>query len=118
MSSIIKACGFTRGSREDKQKALKVLLECMADLKSTKYFIPTPLLYRTSLNAVKALVVDDSKRRPISATIFETCCRNGQLDGTVLEALENAQPDLYAKLPGEIPSKWKNNVAKVKTYSR
>jgi len=111
IASIIKACGFTRGSSEDKQKALRVLLECMAELKSTKYIIPTPLTYRALLNAGSALVADNSKRRSISATIFETCCRNGQLDGTVLEALENVQPELYSKLPGSIPSKWKRNVA-------
>jgi len=115
MCSIIKACGYTRGDREDKQKALKVLLECMAELKTAKYIIPTPLTYRSLLNAAKALVGDDAKRRAISATIFETCCRNGQLDATVLEALEKVQPELYVKLPGDIPSKWKRNVAQVRS---
>eukprot|EP00578_Thalassiosira_sp_NH16_P021234 CAMPEP_0181096192 /NCGR_PEP_ID=MMETSP1071-20121207/10903_1 /TAXON_ID=35127 /ORGANISM="Thalassiosira sp., Strain NH16" /LENGTH=479 /DNA_ID=CAMNT_0023178587 /DNA_START=77 /DNA_END=1516 /DNA_ORIENTATION=+ len=105
MTSIIKACGYTRGSREDKQKALKVLLGCMSELKQ-----PAPISYRVSLNAVKALVADDLRRRPICATIFEACCRSGHLDETVLEALKNAQPELYMKLPGEIPSKWKQNV--------
>jgi hypothetical protein len=113
MTSIVKACGYTRGSREDKQKALRVLLECMGELKSTSFILPTPLTYRSLLNATKALVDDDSKRRPISATIFETCCKNGQLDMTVLEALEKAQPELYRKLPpGDIPSKWSRNVIK------
>jgi len=111
MTSIIKACGYTRGGREDKQRALKVLLECMAELKSTEYINPSPLFYRSSLNALKALVVDDARRRSISATIFETCCRNGQLDKTVLVALENVQPELYEKLPREIPSKWERNVS-------
>ena len=111
MTSIVKACGYTRGSREDKQKALRVLLECMGELKSTSFILPTPLTYRSLLNATRALVDDDSKRRPISATIFETCCKNGQLDTTVLEALEKAQPELYMKLPpGDIPSKWSRNV--------
>jgi len=113
ITSIIKACGYTRGGREKKQKALLVLLECLAELKAPKYIIPTPITYRSLLNAAKALVADDAKRQPIAATIFEACCRNGQLDKTVLEALQNTQPELYMKLPGEIPSKWKRNVAKV-----
>lgn len=112
MTSIIKACGYTHGGREDKQKALRVLLECMGELKSTNVILSTPLTYRSLLNATRALVDDDSKRRPISATIFETCCRNGQLDTTVLEALESAQPELYAKLPSDIPPKWNRNVVK------
>lgn len=112
MTSIIKACGFTQGRKEDKHKALIVLLECMGELKSTNIISPTPLTYRSLLNATRALVDDDARRRPISATIFETCCRNGQLDTTVLEALEKTQPELYLKLPENIPSKWKQNVRK------
>lgn len=110
MTTIIKACGYTRGGKDDKQRALRVLLECMAELKTNNYIVPTSLTYRTLLNATRALVVDDAKRRPISATIFETCCRNGLVDKTVLEALENAQPELYVKLPGNIPAVWKKNV--------
>jgi hypothetical protein len=116
MTSIIKACGYTQGGGADKHKALRVLLECMGELKSATIISPTPLTYRTLLNATRALVDDDSRRRPISATIFETCCKNGQLDKTVLEALEKSQPDLYVKLPGDIPPKWKRNV--VKGYQR
>merc|ERR1712238_83586 len=115
MTSIIKACGYTRGSVEDKHQAFRVLLECMAELKSSTYIIPTPLTYRTLLNAGSALVADDSKRRQLSATIFETCCRNGQLDKTVLEALAKVQPELYSKLPGDIPSRWKRNVVQVQS---
>ncbi|KAL7439506.1 hypothetical protein ACHAXH_005333, partial [Discostella pseudostelligera] len=114
MTTIIKACGYTRGGKEDKQKALRVLLECMAELKTTNCIIPTSLTYRTLLNATRALVADDTKRRPISATIFETCCRNGLVDKTVLEALENAQPELYVKLPGNIPAAWKKNAERGK----
>jgi hypothetical protein len=110
MTSIIKACGYTQGGGADKLKALRVLLECMGELKSTSIISPTPLTYRTLLNATRALVDDDSRRRPISATIFETCCKNGHLDKTVLEALEKSQPDLYVKLPGDIPPKWMRNV--------
>jgi hypothetical protein len=112
MTSIVKACGYTQGGREDKHKALRVLLECMGELKSTNIISPTPLTYRSLLNATRALVDDDARRRPISATIFETCCRNGQLDRTVLKALEKTQPDLYAKLPGDIPPMWMRNVIK------
>ena len=88
MTSIIKACGFTQGGREDKHKALRVLIECMGEFKSTHMIRHTPLTYQSLLNATRALVGDDAKRRPILATIFETCCRNGQLDSTVLGALE------------------------------
>merc|ERR1712003_580212 len=103
MSSIIKACGYTRGNNKDKENALRVLLECMMELKTANYITSTSLIYRTSLNAVSALVADDSKRRPVSATIFEQCCRNGHLDETVLASLEKVQPDLYSNLPDKIP---------------
>ena len=120
ITSIIKACGYTWGGREDKQRALKVLLECMAHLQSEKYPGPSCLTYRSLLNAAKALVADDAKRRPIAANIFEACCRAGQLDRAVLEALENVQPELYDRLPGaaDIPSRWKRNVAKPKQSAR
>jgi len=111
ITSVIKACGYTRGSKEDKQKALMILLECMAEMKSTKYLSPTSITYRSLLNAARALVADDARRHPISQTIFETCCRNGQLDTTVLEALQKVQPELYVKLPTDIPSKWKRNIS-------
>ena len=92
--------------------ALKVLLELMAELKTLDYIQTNPLTYKVLLNATKALLPDDSKRRPLSATIFEACCKNGQLDQTVLEALQNAQPELYSKLPGTLPPQWKSNVAR------
>jgi len=83
----------------------------MAEMKSTKYLSPTSITYRSLLNAARALVADDARRHPISQTIFETCCRNGQLDTTVLEALQKVQPELYVKLPTDIPSKWKRNIS-------
>ena len=82
----------------------------MVEMKSAKYLNPNSLTYRLLLNATKALVADDNKRRPISANIFETCCRKGQVDKTVLEALANAQPELHVKLPPSIPAEWKLNV--------
>ena len=108
--SIVGACGYTRGGRTEKQMALKVLLELMAELKSLNHIQTNPVTYKVLLKATKALLPDDSKRRPLSATIFEACCKQGQLDETVLEALQNAQPELYAKLPGTLPPKWKSNV--------
>lgn len=115
IGSIIKACGYTRGSEETKQRALKVLLQCMKELKTNKDLDASPMIYRVLLNAVKALVADDSKRRPITGTIFETACRDGKVDSSVLMALENAQPELYLKLPHEaqekiIPSGWSRNI--------
>lgn len=83
----------------------------MAELRKAKYISPTPLTYRVLLNAAKNVEADDAKRRAISATIFETCCRKGHVDGTVLAALENVQPELYVKLPDAIPPKWKQNAA-------
>ena len=97
-------CGFCDAH---KHKALRVLLECMGELKSMNMIRPAPLTYRSLLNAIRALVDDDAKRRPFLATIFETCCRNGQLDSTGPGALEKTQPELFAKLPGNIPPKWK-----------
>ena len=119
MTSIIKACGYTKGGRDDKQRALRILLECMSELKSGQIIKPAESritkrynsnVWAAILNATYALVADDSRRRPISATIFETCCRKGQVDKTVLEALANAQPELHVKLPPSIPAEWKLNV--------
>ena len=120
MTSIIKACGYTKGGRDDKQRALRILLECMSELKSGQIIKPAESritkrynsnVWAAILNAAHALVADDSRRRPISATIFETCCRNGQFDSSVLEALEKVQPELYRKLPADIPTKWRRNVS-------
>lgn len=86
----------------------------MKELKTNKDLDATPMIYRVLLNAVKALVADDSKRRPIAGTIFETACREGKVDSSVLVALEQAQPELYLRLPREaqekiIPSSWSRN---------
>ena len=118
MTSIIKACGYTRGSRENRDKALKILLQCMAELKREKVINPTSLTFRTSLNAAKALVTDDATRRPIAAAIFEACCRQGQVDDTVVNVLHAVQPDLYERLPAEIPLRWKSNVDERRKESR
>ena len=90
----------------------------MKELKTNKDLEATPMTYRVLLNAVKALVADDSKRRPITGAIFETACRDGKVDSSVLMALENAQPELYLKLPHEaqakmIPTGWSRNITKV-----
>ena len=90
----------------------------MAEVKREKVINTNPLTFRTSLNAAKALVMDNDKRRPIAAAIFETCCRHGQIDDSVLKMLQDMQPDLYKLLPAEIPLRWKQNVETRKKASR
>ncbi len=98
------------------------MVECMSEMKTVDYISPTTVTYRTLLSAVGNVVENEAKRRPLSATIFQRCCRDGQLDKTVLETLQRVQPELYLKLPfvnergsvreGDIPSNWTCNVAK------
>lgn len=82
------------------------------------------MTFSTMLNAVKYIVPDDETRRPISSSIFQLCCRDGQLDNSVLDTLQRVQPELYANLPvgvqrrlfgmeeTGVPSKWTRNVNK------
>jgi len=121
MTSIILACGHTNRNRTARANSLNVLVECLSEIKNKGYITPTPITFRTLLDAVKHIVPEDEKRQPLSSSIFQLCCREGQLDRSVLEALEKTQPDLYAKLPKAvqsgsnvdgIPSKWTRNVHK------
>jgi hypothetical protein len=100
---------------------LRVLIDCISEIKEKDYITTTPITFRTILDALKHCVPDDTTRRPLSSSIFHMCCSDGQLDNSVLEALERVQPELYAKLPSGvrsgseglaegIPPKWTRNV--------
>jgi len=125
MTSIIFACGRTNPNKIARVNSLKVLVACLAEIKNQNYCTPNSITFRTLLDGAKHIVPDDEARRPLSSSIFQMCCRNGQLDKSVLEALENAQPELYAKLPKgvkagldgksdspRIPSEWTRNASK------
>lgn len=115
MTSVIFTCGQTNSNRIARSDSLKVLVECLTEIKDQEYITPSPITFRSLLDAIKHIVPDDEIRRPLSSSIFQLCCRHGQLDESVLEAFERTQPELYAKLPtGEtgIPSKWTRNAQK------
>ena len=120
MSTLIKCCGFAQGGEHAKKKGLKVLLQCFSDVTSNKSIGQSPTTFYSLLTSLSRLVSDDAKRRPIAAAIFESCVKAGQLNGSVLSALSECQPDLYDKLPfvqvngtykiEDIPSKWRRNL--------
>ena len=119
MATLIKCCGFAQGGENSKKKGLQVLLQCFKDVTSSKH-IGSPSTYYSLLTSLSRLVTDDARRRPISASIFEACVKAGQLNGSVLSALSDCQPELYVKLPfvtngkyrnEDIPSEWRRNVA-------
>jgi hypothetical protein len=120
VTSIISACGYSNPNRVARANALKVLIECISEIKNQKYITPSPVTFRTLLDAIKHIVPEDETRRPLSSSVFQLCCRHGQLDTSVLEALQRVQPELYEKLPlgvqtraiEEIPLEWTRNVRK------
>ena len=121
ITSIIATCGNSNPNQIARSNSLKVLIECINEIKSQRYIIPSPITFRTMLDAVKHVIPDDETRRPLTSSIFQLCCREGQLDKSVLEAFQNVQPELYAKLPmevqsgsleGGIASKWTRNASK------
>ncbi|KAL7488348.1 hypothetical protein ACHAW6_013913 [Cyclotella cf. meneghiniana] len=124
ITSIIFTCGHSTSNQIARTNALKVLIECISEIRSNDCITPSSMTFSTMLNAVKYIVPADETRRPISSSIFQLCCRDGQLDNSVLDTLQRVQPELYANLPvgvqqrlfeleeHGIPSKWTRNVNK------
>ncbi|KAL3785965.1 hypothetical protein HJC23_005674 [Cyclotella cryptica] len=123
ITSIIATCGHSASSKVARTNALKVLIECISEIKSNDYITTSPTTFSTLLKAIKFNVPDDDTRRPLASSIFQLCCREGQLDNSVLDALQRVQPELYAQLPVRvqersfgmetgIPPKWMRNVRK------
>ena len=119
MSTLIKCCGFAQGGENAKQKGLKVLLQCFSEVTSKKNIGQSPPVFYALLTSLSRLVSDDARRRPIAASIFEACVKAGQMNGSVLNALSECQPELYVKLPfvvngryrnEDIPSEWRKNL--------
>ncbi len=118
MSTLIKCCGFAQGEKA-KKNGLEVLLRCFSEVTSSKHIGQSPSTFYSLLTSLRKLVGDDARRRSISAVIFEACVKAGQLNGSVLNALGECQPELYVKLPfvnngkyrnEDIPSEWRKNV--------
>ncbi len=118
MSTLIKCCGFAQGEKA-KKEGLKVLLQCFSEVTSSKHIGQSPSTFYSLLTSLPKLVGDDARRRPLSAAIFEACVKAGQLNGSVLNALGECQPELYVKLPfvnngryrnEDIPSEWRKNL--------
>ena len=118
MTTLIKCCGFAQGEKS-KKKGLKVLLQCFSEVTSSKNIGQSPSTFYALLTSLSRLVGDDARRRPVSAAIFEACVKAGQLNGSVLNALSECQPELYVKLPfvvngryrnEDIPTEWRKNI--------
>lgn len=113
-------CGRKHQNQVARASSLKVLLECINEIKGQQYINPSPITFRALLNAVKEIIPDHETRRPLSSSIFQLCCREGHLDETVLKAFQEVQPELYAKLPMEVQSgsfdgvasKWTRNIGR------
>lgn len=119
MSTLTKCCGFAGGGEHAKKKALQVLLQIFSDVTSSKHIGQSPSTFYSLLTSASRLVEDDARRRPLAAAIFEACVKAGQLNVSVLNALNECQPELYAKLPfvsngkcriDDIPADWRRNV--------
>jgi hypothetical protein len=76
-----------------------VLLQCFSDVTSSNHIGQSPSTFYSLLTSLSRLVGDDARRRPLSAAIFEACVKSGQINGSVLNALSECQPELYVKLP-------------------
>lgn len=124
---MIKCCGFAQGD-QSKKKGLKVLLQCFSEVTSSKHVGQSPSPFYALLTSLSKLMGDDAKRRPVAASIFQACVHAGQLNGSVLSALSECQPELYAKLPfvqsngkyrnEDIPSEWRKNLPQINRGNR
>ncbi|KAL7472006.1 hypothetical protein ACHAXS_012324, partial [Conticribra weissflogii] len=61
LTSIINVCGYPTKSPAGKKSSLKVLLECMLELQTSKFINPDSMTMCTLLNALKFSVENDAQ---------------------------------------------------------
>jgi len=121
LTSIINVCGYPTKSPAGKKTSLKVLLECMLELQTSKFINPDSKTICTLLNALKYTVENDAQLYRIGAAVFELSCKKGLTDELVLNTLKDSYPKLYQKLPfydgatghlemNQMPSEWSRHV--------
>mmetsp|Transcript_14593 Transcript_14593/g.20624 ORF Transcript_14593/g.20624 Transcript_14593/m.20624 type:complete len:138 (+) Transcript_14593:1-414(+) len=114
-SAVLNACAYTRGNKRDQDNAIKIALMVMAELQS-KNEKASHITFRTLLLVFAKQVPDEKERSRLSSVAFERCCREGQVDESVIGTLRMNMPSLYEKLPRnsqgalDIPAAWSKNV--------
>jgi Pentatricopeptide repeat domain len=120
-TAVINSCAFpsVRDSRT-RRKAFDTAIFTLKELQGSRYGQPNQVTYGTFIRACSNLLHDDyTMRRVIIKSVFEQCCKDGQVGQMVLNYVPK---DLYGELldgyavprkkisMDDVPLEWKRNI--------
>jgi len=113
-NSVILACAVSKGSSEDKKKAMKIAFQTFRKIKVTEGYQPDEFAYTRFLKACNNLLTyDDKSRSKIVDAVFRRCCKDGQVSVTFLREMKRAPPSSTRIAIHDIvglPYEWSRNV--------
>jgi len=110
-NSVILACAFSKGSSEERRKALRIAYRTFRKIKVSDTGKPDDFAYSRFLKACNNLLPsDDASRTKIVDAVFRRCCEDGQVSFTVLREMQRAPPSSARITKLKIPQAWSRNV--------
>ena len=112
---VIKACATTEGNQDDKNSAFKVASVAFKQLHSIDFAEPNSATYALMLSAYDSLLSNRrSERKRVVEALFQSCCREGCVDSSVIESLRKVcSPGTFQRFVGDIekiPDKWSRKI--------
>jgi hypothetical protein len=117
-TACLNACAYTRGSAEQRKKAVETALLAMNEFQAHEYDSPSQIMYFTLLKVFCRQIREAREKEKFVGIAFNRCCQDGQVDGAILELLHDNVPELYSKLPRnpqqqvELPPEWTMNTSR------
>ena len=137
-TSVLNSCAYsTADDHNVRRKALDTAIFTFEELKDSPYGEPNHVTYYMYLQCCTNLIPshDEVRRITLVEPVFLQCCKDGQVNQSVLNQLRQAAPDdLFEKLLGKVvqkkngalnrvtvedlPAEWKCNVRNEKWKGR
>ena len=119
ITSVMNACAHSSGNKKDRSEAIRIaLLAQNLLLENKEYGTPNSITFRTLLDVIGKNIFNAKERRRFASITFERCCKEGEVDSSVLKALKKHTPDLFNSLPfsgkanisvADLPPEWSEN---------
>lgn len=117
-STVLNACAYTTGTRDDRDEAFHIARTCLKELLSSDTENPNCVAFSTFLLACARLVPRGPDRDMLTESVFRECCKQGQVDELVIRNLRTAAShELFAKMLGRgnvswrsLPDEWKRGL--------
>jgi hypothetical protein len=97
-TAVLDCCAETNGDMKQRKRAIQIALDAMKTMQNLD-LEPNSTLFATLLKMIGRQVANEDERFRFASSVFEQCCKSGQVNARVLNSLQTFAPKVYHRLP-------------------